>query len=99
MWKFILKLLLKVISISRRLDRIELALTQQGGTLLAALDDLKAKVAAVAGKLDEVKADVADLISKLPAAGGLTSNEVEALKADLDALVAKAEDVADDHSA
>ena len=64
---------------------------------MAALDDLKALVASSVAAVENLKADVADLISKLPAAGGLTSDEVETLRADLQALKEKAEDAADDH--
>ena len=64
---------------------------------MAAIDDLKAMIAAVSSTLDEVKADVADLISKLPTAGSIDEAGVEELRAALVELQAKAGDVADDH--
>jgi hypothetical protein len=48
--------------------------------------------------LSDLKTQIADLISKLPADGGLTAAEVADLKSDLEALQTKAGDAADDYT-
>jgi hypothetical protein len=64
--------------------------------ILSTLTDLKTQINDIKLVVDEIKADLADLISKLPSEGGLTAAEVEELKADLGLLKTKADDAADD---
>lgn len=62
----------------RKLDLLLL----QGVRLMSAFDDVKAILADIAKDID-------DLIAKLPAEGGMTAAEVDALKADMSAVAAK----------
>ena len=71
-------------------------LYRKGEQQMAAIDEILAAVTAVSTTLDEVKADIATLISQLPGEGGLTAEQVAEVKTALEAVQAKATDAADD---
>lgn len=71
------------------------AVVLMGRHLMATLDDLNAKITAIAANVAEIGDDLAEVIEKLPSDGGLTAAEVEQLAASLDAIVAQTRTVAD----
>lgn len=81
-------------SVTEKLDR----LLNQGVIQMTKLSDLQVQVDAVSGKLSEISSDIDDLRNALPAEGGLTAEEVATLSASLDALQAKAGEVAEKHT-
>lgn len=60
--------------------------------IMSAADDLQALVASLKGSLDSIKTGVATIVAGLPAAGGLTADEVAALKASLTDAAGEASD-------
>lgn len=58
--------------------------------IMSVADDLNAKVDALAGALVNIRQDIADIKANLPASGGLTAEEVAALGARLDTVIADA---------
>lgn len=62
---------------------------------MSAATDLQTLVAQLKGNLDTIKTGVATIVAGLPAEGGLTADEVAALKLSLqDAVAESAEDAA-----
>jgi hypothetical protein len=96
--RFFLHVAGRVLGISRRLDQLQHTTNQLRGDILSAKTELKAAIAEIVTLVDEVKADVADLLNRIPAEGGMSAAEVAEVKADLQALFVKAQDVADDHT-
>jgi len=58
--------------------------------IMATLDELKAKVAEISTRLDNIAADIQTIKDNLPPTGGLTAEEVTQLGNDLDAVITKA---------
>ena len=79
--------------IHRKLDSI----IQQGEKILAKVDELKAELVAANEVTNEIADDVKDLLEKL-AAGGLTVEEADAVKAEIVALTERLRGVASQHT-
>lgn len=58
-------------------------------------EDLQADVAAIKQSLINIRADIAKLSSTIPATGGLTEAQAQALKSDLDAIASDAKSIDD----
>lgn len=54
---------------------------------------LKGQISALSTAIDGIRGDIDLIKSKLPADGGLTADQVTELRADLDAVVAKAQEL------
>lgn len=63
------------------------------------LQELQAKIAEGATRLDNIAADITAIKENLPAEGGLTAEEVAQLRVDLDGLVTKAANLDEENPA